>query len=318
VFTGIAPRIDANRRRRRAAFVVASALVLILVVFFARARRSDAPAPFAITPWDTTATAARAIVLPDGSRIELRAGATSALVESTTTRVHLRQDSGRARYVVTPGGPRLWSIDTPAGVVEVVGTIFVIDVDRAKVRVEVERGRVLAAGRSLGAGESIDLVRDVPASSLPSVAVEDLADAAETAPARAPTVKPVSSARADRVGELLDAADAARASGRPADAVRPLEEIVSSHPRDPRAPLAAFTLGRIELDAVGDPVRAARAFARAIELGINDPLREDAYVRRVEAFARAGDTSARDAAAKECLARYPGASARIARWTSAP
>jgi transmembrane sensor len=108
-----------------------------------------------------------------------------------------------------------------------------------------------------------------------------------------------SSAQHASVDDLLTLADVARLSGHPADAVVPLTRVMQEHADDPRAPLAAFTLGRVSLDALGRPAQAAAAFRRAIELGLPQSLQEDAYARLVEARARAGDDAGARAAALE-------------------
>jgi transmembrane sensor len=95
------------------------------------------------------------------------------------------------------------------------------------------------------------------------------------------------------MGELLLAADTARLSGHPADAVPYLEQAVRQHTGDQRLSLASFTLGRVLLDELGRPAEAARAFndARSGEMA------EDALAREVEAWSRGGDTTrARDLA----------------------
>jgi transmembrane sensor len=62
------------------------------------------------------------------------------------------------------------------------------------------------------------------------------------------------------VEQLLMLADIARLSGNPADAAIPLARIVRDHPGDPRAAFSAFTLGRLELDTLGQPAQAAASF----------------------------------------------------------
>jgi transmembrane sensor len=96
---------------------------------------------------------------------------------------------------------------------------------------------------------------------------------------------------AERLGvvDLLALADVARLSGRPAEAVVPLERILSEFASDAQAPLAAFALGRLELDSLGRARAAASAFRRALDLGIPSGLREDVVARLVEACARSGD-----------------------------
>jgi transmembrane sensor len=108
----------------------------------------------------------------------------------------------------------------------------------------------------------------------------------------------------DEAGDLLLAADAARLSGHPADAVRWLRMLCDRHSSDPRAPVAAFTLGRV-LDDLSQPAEAAAAFRRAGVLSPSGPLAEDALAREAEAWARAARSDdARDACARY-LRRFP-------------
>jgi transmembrane sensor len=88
------------------------------------------------------------------------------------------------------------------------------------------------------------------------------------------------------IADLFALADVARLSGHPADAVGPLQRIIDGFPSDPQAPLAAFALGRLELDDLGRPQAAAAAFSRALEMGAPDSLRENVRARLEEARAR--------------------------------
>lgn len=105
--------------------------------------------------------------------------------------------------------------------------------------------------------------------------------------------------------DLLLAADAARLSRHPSEAIAPLRGVVSRHAGDPRAPLAAFTLGRVLLDELGRPREAASSFADAERLAPDGSLAEDALARQVEALGRAGESNEARAAAERYLARYP-------------
>lgn len=108
--------------------------------------------------------------------------------------------------------------------------------------------------------------------------------------------------------ELLLLADVARLSHHPADAVAPLERLLRTNLTDPRAPLAAFTLGRVLLDDLGRPREAADAFSRAQTLdiqGTEGPMAQDALAREVEAWSRAGEPQRAREKAQEYLRRYP-------------
>jgi transmembrane sensor len=120
--------------------------------------------------------------------------------------------------------------------------------------------------------------------------------------------------------ELLWLADVARLSGHPAAAVLPLRRLIERYPRDRNAPIALFTLGRIELDSLGDNQAAADAFSSAIAAGVPRSLSEDAAARLVEARARAGDLAGARTAADRYLSEFPNGrhAADVRRWTTPP
>ena len=109
----------------------------------------------------------------------------------------------------------------------------------------------------------------------------------------------------DGPADLLLASDVARLSGHPAQAVAPLRELVARYSRDPRAPLAAFTLGRVLLDEVGRPREAAEAFRQVRRLDEEGHLAEDALARETEAWSLAGELELARERALEYLQRYP-------------
>src|SRR5262249_38807117 len=98
-----------------------------------------------------------------------------------------------------------------------------------------------------------------------------------------------------------------------------LTRIVDEHVGDPRAALAAFTLGKLELDTLGQPARAAQLFTRALSLGLGASLVEDARARIVEAYARAGDSAAASSAAVAYEQQFPAGRhlAAVRRWAHA-
>lgn len=109
--------------------------------------------------------------------------------------------------------------------------------------------------------------------------------------------------RTTDVGDLMLAADAARLSGHPNEAVTYLRRVVDEHASDSRAPLAAFTIGRVLLRS--RPEEAADAFADAARLDPASSLAQDALAREVEAWHRAGRQERARALAEEYLARFP-------------
>jgi transmembrane sensor len=171
---------------RRWGGLAAPAVALAAVVLFAVWMPAPAPAPEALTLEDGAALpeviGEDSITLTDGSRIALDGeDAAARVVENDGTRFATRLTAGRARFEVTPGGPRRWVVEAGATRVEVVGTVFVVDRSRPGiVRVEVSRGRVEVFHPSLAE----------PARLTPGRALE-LPDA-ETA---APVERPVEAAR---------------------------------------------------------------------------------------------------------------------------
>ena len=88
------------------------------------------------------------------------------------------------------------------------------------------------------------------------------------------------------IADLFALADVARLSGHPAEAVAPLQRIVDGFAADRQAPLAAFALGRLQLDDLNQPRAAAASFSRALELGAPQSLRDAVRTRLTEAQAR--------------------------------
>jgi hypothetical protein len=118
--------------------------------------------------------------------------------------------------------------------------------------------------------------------------------------------------RDESARELFDDAQRARAEGRTEDEARAFDRLRRTFPHDPRSALAAFELGRLRLDALGDARGAEEALRDAIVLGPASPFREDAEARRVEALSRMGDPSACASARAAYLARWPNGTYRRA------
>ena len=81
---------------------------------------------------------------------------------------------------------------------------------------------------------------------------------------------------------------------------------------DPRAPVAAFTLGRVLLQELERPGEAARAFRRARTLWPRGPLALDAWAGEAEALRDAGDAGAAGALAARYIELHPNGRHRAA------
>ena len=116
-----------------------------------------------------------------------------------------------------------------------------------------------------------------------------------------PTSRPV----APGPRELLQSANEARLGGHAREAALAFDTLRRRFREDPRAGLAAFELGRLRFDALGDPRGAAEALADSIALAPNAPFREDAEAQLVEALDQMHDVGQCGAARRAYFARYP-------------
>jgi transmembrane sensor len=309
-------RVRTRRSRPRLARAPLAAVAVVafaaLLFFVLRPRDADR---------EVMPVAASALVLPasftesvttleDGSRVEVAPSSELRTTASDAAHVDLALDRGRTTFDIVPGGPRGWRIDAGRVVVRVLGTRFTVDRDEHAVDVRVERGKVSVEGpdvpggaRILTAGDSIHVAE--PAT--PSVTPETL-----------PSAPPPKKAEATAVTEpdLMARADAARREGHPRDAVALLIKVVAK--KGPQAPLAAFTLAKIEADDLGDAASAATWFERAASLGLPSGLDEEALARAVESSAKAGRRADATRLAHRYEAKFPNGRhlERVRSWSS--
>jgi transmembrane sensor len=211
--------------------------------------------------------------------------------------------AGGARFSVPHDSRRPFVVFAGDVTIEDLGTTFTVRyvaADRLNIGVEEGRVRVRAGGTDteVPAGATLEvpvspLAEAAPKQQRPAGVVTSswrpLAERGQYDEARKALRKAGPSAVRDDTADLLLAADAARLSGHPAEAVPYLQRVLRGHTHDPRAGLAAFTLGRVLLDELGRPGEAVDAFAFVRSSG--GPLAEDALARQVEAVSRAGDVT---------------------------
>jgi len=327
LLAAVQDHVDRQRRVRRAA--LASAALASLVGGTIISVRWNRGSTVATTAAPTPAGAGHAALrLDEGSEIGFDP-ATSAVrvVEQGASRVRVEAVRGPARYSVVARPGRTFEVQSGSVIVRVVGTEFLVEPRGEATWVEVSRGKVeVSWGASAGdhaavaAGDG-GLYPPAPAEHATVGATRAVA-APEPGAARASHGQPptqIYRARVDgrdyrgayailarnpalagdTVHELLVAADVSRLSDHPAEAVPYLQRILREHPRDERAPLAAFTLGRT-LSGLGRTREAMATFGRVYGDWPRSPLAEDALVRQAEAAAAIGD----DAAARGLAARY--------------
>jgi transmembrane sensor len=275
------------------------------------------------------APAVGAVHYADGSVAELGpAGGIVHLDQQEAELVSSTVVSGSARFDVVPNHARSFEVHAGDVTVRVVGTAFVVERSGSGAHVSVERGRVRVSwpgGEALlGVGEGGEFppvaavaaaeVADASAAPVPALALplaphiwRDLAKHGRYAQAFAALRQTPNDVR-DEPQDLLLAADVARLSSHPAQAVAPLRKVTQLYPKDPRAPVAAFTLGRVLLDDLGRAAEAVPAFALAESLWPSGPLAGDALAREVEALKRLGQIPQARAIAEKYVTRHPDGS----------
>jgi transmembrane sensor len=340
-------RALARRRRRRVIgwAMVPAAAAVVAALAAARGRPAAVPTPAGLTladgravPLGVALPSPGELRLSDRSRVTLDPGTSLTVARLGPTAVEITLRAGHASFEVTPGTARRWRIDCGLAAVTVVGTGFDLDLDASRLTVAVRHGAVrvdgprveggtqlVSTGETLAVWSVVVVEPPVP----PALTLDAGVDARALpptvrrrpdAPLRArpdasvadvPVAGPAPSAVAiDPAESLWQRADGARRAQRHADAVALLVALVDEHPGSPRAPMAAFLVGRDRLRVLRQPGPAAEAFARALELPLPESLREEAWLGLVEARWQSGDTDGARAAAGHYRTLYPGGTHR--------
>ncbi|HUQ04460.1 MAG TPA: FecR family protein [Kofleriaceae bacterium] len=253
--------------------------------------------------------AERSIAMDDGSVVALAAASELEVLANETDKFVTAVRKGWAHFDVNPGGGRRWVIETDLATVEVVGTAFVVERAETHLVVKVERGVVLVRGERvpgrivrLTAGEALEVPAQVAIAPAP-VAPAPVGPARVAAPpvradrsvavdGRSPPTASVDvpATSVPAAESAIARADALLARGKAIDAADELERFLDDAGNDAGAGLAAFMLGRIAQDQLGDPDRAAAAFARTLAIGSPRAVQDEARARRTRALAAAGRT----------------------------
>lgn len=282
-----------------------------------------------------TASDALSVELEDGSRLSLEARTRVAVEESSDKAVVLRLSQGRVHCDVAPNRSRPFAVLTHGVRVLVTGTRFSVEVsDGGRVNVQVESGTVEVTppgsreARQLSAGEAWSLDTEVtrlraesPAEALTAEASEheperletgtDVPQAPETndgatlAQRSRPQQPAATEGRAPDARQLLEQGTTARRAGDAQQAAQYYERLLQLHPSDPRAGLAAFELGRLRMDRLGNLQGAVNALRQAVTLAPGSGFREDAMARLVQAYAAMGSVGPCRQARRAYLEAFP-------------
>ena len=327
LLSGVHGRIARQKRIVRAASLSATAAAMVCIAIFAFRWNRTAPAIVATSNAASELASAHAMRLADGSDIQVdRTSSDVRIIEDSASRVRVRLVRGASRYNVVPNAARTFEVESGQVTVTVVGTEFIVEQRGEKTWVDVLRGKVRVAWGSehvlLAAGENGTFPRDAQ----PNGADDALAMAGENDAPAGRGSHATQSYRArvarrdyrgayavlsrnpglagDTVEELLVAADVARLSDHPSEAVPYLQRILREHPRDERAPMAAFTLGRT-LGGLGRTEEAMNMFGRVHSAWPKSPLAEDALLRQAEAASQLGDMGTARRIAEQYDRDYP-------------
>ena len=318
-------RLLAARRRRaitRGVAAVSAALAVAAGVWLWSPKTPELSGSAPVLASAAAPVNERDFALPDGSHVNLLdVGSRVEVLEQTVALVRSRLAAGSARFDVHHDPSRIFEVESGDVKVRVLGTAFSMVREGELTRVAVERGAVRVqwtGGEAfLSAGQAGLYPPPRSAADESRASAEPLSDLAgnvaeeasswrklakrgnynDAYKALAPTV---SKSVRDEPSDLMLAADVARLSRHPGEATRFLSRVSDGFPRDKRAPLAAFTLGRVLLEDLGQPGRAADAFRRAQQLAPKGPLASDALAREVDAAQRAGQADR----ARQLAARY--------------
>ena len=333
----------APSRWRMAAVACLGAAALGAFALRSTIRRS--PAPIVAEP--IAPDARTTLKLGDGSEVWFEHGSEVIVTEQTPTRVRIAVNTGSARFRVHHDQTRLFRV--AAGGVEVsdLGTEFEVRRLGEGALVSVSEGSVGIAFQDKHTGQPVALTLAAgqtgtfpsdppPASEHDPAAASGNATIPRTTAAHRPAARAVApetwralardseyhraySALArtgardvrDDPTDLMLAADVARLSGHPAEALEPLRGVIDRHARDARAPAAAFTLGWVLMNDLARPAEAAEAFASAERLAPNGNLAEDASARAAESWRRSGNSAKAAAQVHRYLERYPHGRYRV-------
>lgn len=322
-------RLQRSVQRRRAAALGAGAILLAAAAAALTWSRVRTHEPNPLAAASALPSQERIVRFSDGSMVHLLDATTDvSIVEARPERIVSTLDHGAATFEVSHVDGRVFRVQAGQVIVEALGTVFTVDRGDSNVRVSVGRGRVRVdfgtGSRELAVGQSGTFPpSDEPVPSASVASAESVAPPSPAVPSAKPAPswkelgragKPADAYRAlesapatdlNNAEALLLAADIARLAGHPQEAVPYLERVLRDFKADPRASLAAFSLGRVLMSSLGRPAEAAGYFERARALSHEPSLAEDALAREVEAWARAGQADRARRRAEDYVRLYP-------------
>ncbi len=274
------------------------------------------------------------IEIPGKLYVAMAKGAKIGHVEQTDTHIRVTVDSGRIAVHLVPSSHLGVLVETANGVVEVKGTVFIVESDGKKGRVSVVRGKVAVRRKIGGAGHTEMLaagwtysfdeqkqsprvvqsddrllemlgIREEENAPLPSEA-----DPVANAPGAGrllDTVLPKSDGRGRPAPEtLLKAASQCRAAGDWRCAADNYTKVVEYYPGLPDAATAMIPAAQILLEKLDRPKEALRYFRRYQKKRPEGGLSQEALFGECRALREIGRVEAEQDCLTRYLEKYPG------------
>ena len=316
----IAPQLPPPRKQRswtpKLAFGLMAACALVLGLWLRPARHVESVWEGSVVASDDAPVD---VTLAEGTLIELDPQSEVKLLSSTPSSVQLMLNDGSAMFEVAKRPTRRFTVQAGSVEVLVTGTQFRVTRSEARdgerVRVDVEEGSVEIRRRGerqvkLAAGEHWSGVlrgEDLPLTTTKPMEADDANDVAnaKVGPRRSKRQRSHRKDAETPATRLFDRANLARRAGRLRDAAHLYAQLVDQHPRDRRAALCAFELGRLRMDSLSEMRGAIRAFEQALLLDARRSFAEDAMARLVLAYEAVGERGACRTARERYVSRYP-------------
>ncbi len=304
VYAGIAPK---RRRRRRMQSLVVSMALLGVGYLSAPLWLFDPPPQQGIAAKSTTPPSTPATNLSEKKAPVLIAGGKAwAAHHKEEPYIIGRNASGTMVIEQPPGLVRYQNLGTPLSPVllranslsiEIAGASFTSEVTKRAVTIGVQEHTVLVQQDhgwfALGAGETRqfgtarsteNIPQEVPHQEEAIPAITPRQSSAQPHKLSAPNEPPPHREGPASIDDLMLEADRYRLQKDTQRAAALLRRVISSWPNDPRAILAAYSLGNVLLNSDSAPQEAALAFSQARTLNPQGPLAEDALMREIEAW----------------------------------
>ncbi len=308
-------RLGERSRPQLGRVLAVAAVIAALVVGWSLGPHAPAHAGQSISTQGTSLE----LSLDDGSRLELGPGSSLQVESESEQLVALKLLQGGVVFDVVKRPGREFRVEVEDVSVVVVGTRFKVERgENAMVSVSVERGAVDVVRRGdrkrLRVGESWSLqpsagavVEPIIEATSVDAGVQSSVDAGvrlvrgavEAVKPRAPA--PIEPSADEVFAELVSQRRAARWK----EAAEVATRFLARFPKEPRAGLVSFELGRIQMDRIGAFADAAVRLRQAAVLAPSGPFVEDALAREVRALSAAGDKPTCLSRQASFLERFP-------------